>query len=749
MKKLSQLFLDYAVKDRKSPNLNRKRVGQNLMIVSIFTFFIFLINFAIIIGTDSKNGQKLSEKASQVYQLQVKAQAKRGTIYDRHGNVIAEDSTTYSVYAVINKDYVDVKGNKLYVQSSQFDELATIFEEHLGMEKDYVVSLLEQDGLSQTSFGVKGNNLSYSTMLTVSKAVEEAGIKGVGFETNPGRMYPNGTFASQFIGLAQLVEEKDGTKSFEGTMGLEASLNSLLSGTDGIVSYQKDKNGNVLLGAATPVKPSVEGKDVYTTLSQPLQVTLETQMDLLAEKATAKYISATLVNAKTGEILATSQRPTFNASTLEGLNSDQLGTWSTLLYQGQFEPGSTMKVFTLASAIDNGTFNPNQTYYSDKYQIADATIKDWDVNQGLTDGNYLTMAQGFAHSSNVGMLHLQQAMGDELWLDYLSKFRFGTRTRFGMLEEGVGSLPEDNLVSIAMSAFGHAINVTQIQMLRAFSAISNDGVMLEPHIISQIYDPNTDTSRVISPEIVGKPVSEKAARETRQYMVTVATDPIWGTLYASSVGGPIIQVNNESVAVKSGTAEIADEKNGGYLEKSTDVINSVIAMVPSNEPEFMMYVTVHQGETFNGIYWKDIFNPVLEQAMLMKEELTSQVVPVSSKVSTYKLPTVIGKPSGSTVDTLRRNLVHPILVGNGETILQSSVKEGSKLTENAQVLLLTDNLKTLPDMYGWTKENMDTFAEWQGITVTYKGSGKVVVKQSVDAGSDISELKEMTITLGD
>lgn len=752
MKKLIDLFMNYVVSGRRDPITNRKRVGQNLMILSIFLFFIFLINFAIIIGTDSKFGTNLSEGAANVHQLKVVSQAKRGTIYDRHGNVIAEDSTTYSIYAVIDKSYVDVYGNQLFVKQSQFKKVAEIFHKHLGMDEDYVVAQLEQEKLSQTAFGVKGNNLSYSTMSAIANDIKEAGIKGVDFYTNPGRMYPNGVFASHFIGLAQLIEdEKTRTKYFSGSTGMEAALNDILSGTDGLVSYQKDKNGNVLLGSSTPIKAAVSGKDVYTTLSQPLQVNLETQMDLLAAKTQAKYLSATLVNAKTGEILATSQRPTYNADTLEGLDAENLRTWNTLLYQGNYEPGSTMKVFTLASSIDNGTFNPNQTYYSNKYELADAVIKDWDVNMELSEGNYLTLAQGFAYSSNVGILHLQQGIGNDKWMNYLSKFRFGTRTRFGMNAEEVGNLPEDNLVSIAQTAFGQGINVTQIQMLRAFSAISNDGVMLEPHFVGQIYDSNTESSRTISTEVVGNPISTKAAQETRQYMVTVGTDPIWGTLYSKTLGHPLVQVGNESIAIKSGTAQIAAsaEEGGGYLKGKNDSINSVIAMIPSDEPEFMMYVTIQQPQVWTGLEYRDIFNPVLEEAMLMKEDLTKPIAPVSNKVTAYKLPDFVGDSVGKTADILRRNIVQPIIVGEGEKIKKVSAKKGTELNENEQILLFTDSLKLLPDMYGWTKENMDTFAEWQNITVTYKGSGKKVVKQSVDSGEDISHINKITITLGD
>lgn len=156
-----------------------------------------------------------------------------------------------------------------------------------------------------------------------------------------------------------------------------------MSGKDGQLTYEKDKNGNTLLGAATTVKKAVDGKDVYTTLSAPIQTYLETQMDTFQSKAQGVQASATLVNAKTGEILATSQRPSFNSDTKEGLDAKGF-TWQNTLYQTNYEPGSTMKVMLLAAAIDEGVFNPNETYNNASLSLADATIKDWSVNEGIS-----------------------------------------------------------------------------------------------------------------------------------------------------------------------------------------------------------------------------------------------------------------------------------------------------------------------------------------------------------------------------
>lgn len=749
MNKFIKGFIDYAVRDRKTPVKNREHVGQNMMILSIFLFFVFIINFVIIIGTDKKFGVNLSEGAKSVYQETVTVQAKRGTIYDRNGIAIAIDSTTYSIYAVLDKSFVSATGEKLYVQPSQFDTVASILNKQLKMKKTDVIKQLKQKGLFQVSFGTTGSGISYSKMTTIRREMEKAKIKGVAFTTSPGRMYPNGTFASELIGLASLNENKDGSNSLVGKTGLESSMNDILSGRDGTITYEKDKNGNTLLGTGKTVKKAVDGKDVYTTISEPIQTFLEAQMDVFQKETKGVLSSATLVNAKTGEILATSQRPSYNADTLEGLNNKDYN-WKSALYQNNFEPGSTMKVMTLASSIDDGVFEPNDVYSSvNGLTIADATIQDWNVNEGISTGQYMTYAQGFAFSSNVGMTKLEQKMGGKTWLDYLSKFKFGFPTRFGIGDEESGIFPGDNIVTQAMSAFGQGISVTEIQMLRAFSAIANDGVMLEPKFISKIYDPNNGSYRTSQKEVVGKPVSKRAASETRDYMVTVGTDPVFGTLYSKSTG-PIIKVGDLPVAVKSGTAQIAGENGSGYLDGGlTNYVYSVVAMVPSDNPDFVMYVTIQQPEHWSGMFWQDVVNPVLEEAYLMQETLT-EPVPDATSGSEYKLPDFIGQNPGNTADELRRNLIQPVVLGTGKKIVKVSKSKGTKLTENKQILVLTDKFTTLPDMYGWTKSNVKKFAKWTGIEVKYKGSNSgTVIKQNIEVGKALHKIKKITITLGD
>lgn len=748
MSKLRRLFLDYVVKIRKEhPADNRRYAGQNLMILTIFIFFVFVINFAVIVGTDSKFGVNLSQGAKAVYNTRSTLQARRGSIFDRNGNIIAENSTTYSVYAIIDKTYINANQEKLYVQPSQYDKVADLFSKQLGMDKKYVISQLEQKKLTQVSFGTKGSNLSYSKMSTLKEAVEKEKIKGISFDTSTSRMYPNGAFASQFIGLAQTRTEKNGSTLLTGVTGVEGSLNDILSGKDGVVEYEKDRNGNVLLGTQKVIKKAVDGRDVYTTLSAPLQTYLETQMDAFQEQTKGKNASATIVNSKTGEILATTQRPSFNSDTLKGLEAKDF-SWQNMLYQSNYEPGSTMKVMTLASAIDDKKFDPNEYFTNSGLNLSGIVVNDWSINSGTAPIQTMTYAQGFAYSSNVGMTLLEQKMGNTKWRNYLlSKFKFGTPTYFGARYEESGII-SNNSVNTATSAFGQGISVTETQMLRAFTGISNDGVMLEPQFISQIVNHNDGTSRSAKPEVVGHPVSKKAAKETREYMVTVGTTPYYGTLYSNAYG-PIIKVGNESVAVKSGTAQIAKKGGSGYIEGERQYLMSVVAMVPAENPIYTMYVTVQQPGSWTGMEWRTIFNPVLEEAMNMKDQLLTSVSDKEHRKETaYEMPKFDGKSTAIVMETLRKNLVHPILVGNGAKITNSSVTEGTELKANQQILLQAGKVDEMPDMYGWSKRNVQAFAKWNDLSITIKGSGKVI-KQNIDSGTPLNKKKNIKITLGD
>lgn len=748
-----------AAKTHLSPQANRKRIAQDILILAIFVFTVFIVRFSWIIVTDSSNGVKLSTRAKANYSETTTIYAKRGTIFDRNGTPIATDSSDYSIYVILDTTYVSGEGKKLYAAPKDFPVIAQLFKEKLGIDEKYTLEQLQRKGASQVEFGTAGKHISFTKKEEIENAAKEKGLAGIGFTSHLARSYPNGNFASNFIGLAGLKDGDDDTKGLVGQFGLEASLNGILSGKNGVETLEKDKNGQALQGVAKSVTPAKDGQDVYTTIEGNLQGYLETLVDTTGIKdAGAQNVVATLVKANTGEILATAQRPTFNPATQTVIgpkddkksDKENLFGQNNLLYQAAYEPGSTFKLFTVAAGIETKTFNPNASYVSSPLEVADTIVSDWDVKD-FPDGRGMNFAQGFAHSSNVGMSKLQIAMGDKSWDDYLKRFRFGVPTRMGVGGESFGNLPDENVVSQVNSSFGQGIGVTEVQMLRGYTAFANGGKMLEPHFISKIADIDAGTERVSQPEIVGKPIEKSTADDVLKYMVNVGIDPTFGTAYDWKNNQPYFRVDGKDVSIKTGTAQVA-KTTGGYYDGTTSYLYSAVAMVPSGNPDFIFYMTVTLPEHWTLSYISDVANPLLERAYELKSTIdeTSMATTNNENVKEAKvtLKDYKGENPGSTLDQLRQQILQPVVVGSGSVITKQSVEAGTKLGANARVLLLTDGDVDMPDIYDWSKEDVETLAKWTGITVTYNGSetGKVT-EQSIKMNSSLKKGQKLTVTL--
>lgn len=324
-------------------------------------------------------------------------------------------------------------------------------------------------------------------------------------------------------------------------------------------------------------------------------------MDPVVEEYKPKEMTAMLMKAKTGEIVAMTQRPSFNPETKEGLEGD--ATWRNLLVEDVFEPGSTMKIFTTAAAIEAGVFNPNATfvYPNGGFKLDDRPVNDHDHGAIGT----LTFRQALSYSSNVGMLTLEKMMGNEKWMEYLKRFKFGESTDSGLLNESSGSLPTDNWVDQAMTSFGQAISVTNFQMMRAYTAIANNGTMLQPQYIKKIVDNNTKDEQVTATKIVGNPIKPETAKDVRTYMVDTVEDPTYGIAYG------VYTLPGYHIAVKTGTAEINDPAKG-YLNGETDYVYSVVEMVPAEDPEYVLYLTMKQPKTYDRTALAKIANPLMK-----------------------------------------------------------------------------------------------------------------------------------------
>ncbi|HBM6656921.1 TPA: penicillin-binding protein [Enterococcus faecium] len=711
-------------KKNLNPMNNRKKVGIILFATSIGLFFLFAVRFSYIVIGGHVAGTSLAEKTKQLYQGSEVVKAKRGTIYDRNGVALAEDASSYSIKAILSKTYTS-GDKKLYVEEKNFDKIAEILHKNLSIDKKDALNILEDGAkkeLYQVEFGSYGKNISQETKQNIEADMKKEGVAGLYFVDHQARMYPNGVFSSHFIGYA--VPDKD-ENGLVGKLGLESAYNDILSGKDGKIIYQKDNFQNPLPGTVAEEEKAVDGQDIYTTLDSRLQSYLETLMDQVNEEYQPEELTAVLMKAKTGEILAMGQRPTFNPETMEGLTGKD-AIWRNFLVQDSYEPGSTMKVFTTAAAIEEGEFNENETFQSGKIQVEDATINDHDFGEK----GVLTMRQALSWSSNVGMVILEQRLGGR-WYNYLQKLGFGQSTHSGLDDEVNGALPTLNIVDRAMSAYGQAVGVTNFQMMKAFTSIANNGTMIQPRYISKVVDPQTGEERTTQTEVLGQPFSKETTEKVREYMRDVVESENYGIAYG------VYSVPGYNVSAKTGIAQIASD-TGGYQTGDTAYLYSIVEMVPSEDPDYVLYLTMKHPKTYDRMALAKIANPLMKRAMDFKEtEEDSDTETKTEKVSVADYRNL--EADVAAADAQKSGL-QPVVIGNGKKVQKQSTANGDQLISGEKLILYTGGDKLMPDVTGWSKADIMKLGKILGIEVSFDGDG-YCVKQELAPYEKITEDK--------
>lgn len=703
-------------KTNDNPGNNRKKVGLILFATSIGLFFLFAGRLTYIIAVGEVAGTSLEEKTKALYQGSRVVKAKRGTIYDRNGEVIAVDATSYSAYAVLSKTYVSGK-TKLYAQEAHFDQLATILHDVLGLDKADVLKRLNEgvkDEKWQVEFGTGAKNMTLEKKQAIEAAMKSQEIAGIYFEEHPARTYPNGNFASYLVGYAQ-NELVDGQESVVGKMGIEAAYDDVLRGKDGEIVFEKDNYQNPLAGTVAEQTPAEDGQDIYTTIDLPLQNYLEDLMNTLVKELEPTNATATLMEARTGNILAMTQRPSFNPETKEGIDKEGF-VWQNLAVEDAFEPGSTMKVMTTSAAISEGVFNENDTYVSGEYKVFDATIQDHD--QGAK--GVLNMRQALTWSSNTGMARLETKMGDERWLNYLQRFGFGQSTYSGLPNESAGTLPTSNPVDMVMSSYGQALNVSVLQMMRAYTAVANDGKMLQPQFVSKIVNNNTNKERITEPEVVGNPISAETAAKVREYMRGVVEDPNYGTAYGD------FGVEGYHMSAKTGTAEIYDPQNGGYLTGEYNYLYSVAEIIPTEDPQYILFLSVKQPKHYPQTKMGELTNPLLKRALEFSSVANDTTEAGTEKVTVndYRNMNVTDAANNAT-----KSQLHPVVIGTGDKVKAQSTASGTKLMPSEKLILLTDSEERyMPDVGGWSKADLMKLGKLLDIKVNFEGDGFAVAQ---------------------
>lgn len=714
-----------------NPLRNRKVIAVFLYITSFIVFGLVAFRFSWIMVRGEINGENLLENVHELYTSSNTIQANRGTIYDANGNPIALDATSYKLVAVLTDSWSSASRPQ-HVQEPE--AVAQVLSQYISMSEEDLVERLTRDS-SQIEFGSAGNNLPYEIVRQIEQELEEQELTGITFEEKQTRLYPNGTFASHTIGLAQHVdvaEEDIPDSQLTGVMGLEEAFDEQLRGENGAREYQRDRFGYALPGQEAEQMDPIDGEDVHLTLDRRMQVFLENVMEEVNAEHSPEAMTATLMNARTGEIIAASQRPSFNATSLEGVDD----TWQNLLVEYAYEPGSTMKVMTLAAAIEEGTFRPNDTFRSGRIQVGGGTVHDFNPD-GWGTISYL---EGLARSSNVAFVHQVEEMGHDTWKGYLDGFGFGDPVNIGLPNESAGSNPYEWPLQRVNTGFGQGITVTPVQMLQAFSAVANEGQMVKPYIVDRVSNPETGEVTQYETEYTQSPISEETANQTLDYLTE--------TVYSDVGTAQGYQIDGYDIAAKTGTAQLVNPETGNYYSGGSNYVYSVVGMAPADDPELILYVTVQQPEfnestTSGSQVVQKVFNPMMKRA-LEYNRLGAEAEDEGAELS--EMPQFIDSNTHEAIEQAEEQGYNPEIVGSGDTIVQQYPQEGTQSYEPGRVLLLTNGAMTLPDMTGWSRNDALKVAELTGAEFSFEGEG-FVVNQELEPDSFIESGDQVLITL--
>lgn len=712
------------MKDKNNPQKNRRIMTKIMMLLTGLMFLIFVVRFSTIMLTKKVDGVDLSEQIDNLYSRSSILPAKRGTIYDIGGNPIAMDATSYSLVGVLTDKWSQDEKNPQHIIDKE--QTAEALAKHIDMSNSEILSLLNQENVDQVEFGLAGTNLSYG----IKAAIEEEELNGIFFEETPSRLYPNGVFASHLVGYAAVDSESEDSV-LVGMMGIEQAFDDLLNGQDGKVTDQKDSQGYGIPGTEVVLEEPIDGKEIYLTLDMRLQTYLETLMTKVYEEAEPEEMVAMLVNPKTGAVMAATQRPTFNATTMEGIDE----RWQNLLVEEAFEPGSTFKILTIAAAINEGIFRPYDTYQSGSIEVEGGKISDYN----LVGWGPISYLEGFGRSSNVMVVKLVQEMGYDVWEEYMQAFGVTTPTESKLANEATGHYNYDYPLEKANTSFGQGVTVTPFQLIQAFTSVANGGDMMKLNYIHKIVDPETGEETIIEPEKLSSPITAETASVVLDYLTTVVYED-YGTASAYAI-------DNATVGVKTGTAELVNPETGLYYTGQYEYLYSAVGFAPVEDPDYILYVTLKmpKNNTDKNFvnYLTDVFNPMMTRAVSYSE------LGIETDGTTKKgmIPKVTGQSKEEAISTLEAAGFSSVsLIGSGSRIVQQFPYNETEALFNQKVVLMTEGAMTMPDVRGWSKDDVLKIAELTGVSFEFEGDGYVVYQQ-LNAGSLINVEESIKIIL--
>lgn len=544
-----------------------------------FLLFFFLIFLAAIAARlfywQVIEGENLARAASMQRNLTRQIPAERGTIYARDGKILAGNEAGYLVFAstVDLKDSVAGVAKKLagIIVAAQTEQLSklTLLKGQVLPTVD--AKAIELDLVAKLS---KPNNYYIPLVRRLPQIytdqIKELNIFGLGFDPEPLRMYPEGSLAATTLGF--VGSNTDGEQV--GYFGLEGFYNAELSGKSGVESLEKDAAGRPIPIGSFDILPPRDGRDLTTTIDRFVQFIVEKHLREGVEKFGAKSGTATVLDPKTGDILASVTWPAFDPRGFE--RYDKAG-YKDGLTGDTYEPGSTFKIATMAIGLDTGLVGPDTScpVCHEALVVQGHSIRTWN-NKYFTSGE--TMTKILEHSNNVGTAWLAGKVGRDKFYEYAKKFGLGDKTGLDIEGEETGVFYSGSSalqpLDLATMGFGQGFSTTALKILQIAGAIANGGVMMEPRLVSRITD--LDREIVLEPKSVGQVIKPETARVLTQMLVKAVENGEAKRLVPPGY----------RVAGKTGTAQIAIA--GKYDPNKT--IASFVGFTPAEDPKFAMIV---------------------------------------------------------------------------------------------------------------------------------------------------------------
>ena len=612
-----------------------------LIIIVIRVFYIQVFDY-----------QKLSTLAESLWSRELPIGADRGTIYDRNGKVLATNITTTSLVLIPNQIQ-----NKEEVAQKLSEILKSDYEDMLNhVSKKTSIERVHPEG----------RQLSYD----IANQIDELGYDGVYLVKESKRYYPYGNVLSHVLGYVGIDNQ--------GLSGLELTYDDYLTGKNGAIKYFSDGKGNRLELSEVYEEPQ-DGIDLQLTIDLDIQLAAERELDNIVSKYNPEHALIVAMDPDTGEVLAMASRPNFDPNnyqdyTTETINQN-LPIWMT------YEPGSTFKIMTLATSLEEKTVNLfEDTYYDDgSVNVEGATIHCW-KSGGHGAQTFLEVVE---NSCNPGFVELGQRLGTNTLMNYINNFGFGSKTGIDLNGESNGILfnvDKMGPVELATTAFGQGISVTPIQQVTAVSAAINGGSLYEPYLVKEMLEPETNSVIYTKePVMKRKVISEETSKLVRYALESVVANGSGRNAY----------IENYRVGGKTGTAQKVE--NGAYLDGN--YILSFIGFMPADDPEIVVYVAIDhpQGVTqYGGVVAAPIAKSVLETAISVldiepsSEGMEKEYNWLDTKY--VKLPEV----TGLTVEEAKKGLkgFSVEYSGEGDTIIYQSPSANTYIKEGGTVKLM-------------------------------------------------------------